>query len=90
VGDIATGCAVNVTCEVKVDPVVLVPLGAVVADTAGAYDLYGALHVAEDTTLYGSLSPSALTCITHGRNSRSYHPPVSKDKLRVVCPGMVV
>lgn len=38
VGDIATGCAVNATCEVNVDPVVLAPLGAVVADTAGAYD----------------------------------------------------
>jgi hypothetical protein len=38
VRDIATGCAVNVTCEVNVDPVVLVPLGAVVAETAGAYD----------------------------------------------------
>jgi hypothetical protein len=38
VGDIATGCAVNVTCEVNVDPVVLVPLGAAIADTAGVYD----------------------------------------------------
>jgi hypothetical protein len=78
--DVANG-ALNVTCEVKRKFTPAVPLGAAVDTTVESKDLYGVLHVAEDTIRYGSLSPSELTCITHGRNSDSYHPSVFKEKM---------
>jgi hypothetical protein len=71
VKEVATACAENETCEVNVEPIEVLPLGAVVADTVGVKDLVAEIDP-QELLCATELAPEEFTALVYGANVLEY------------------